>query len=213
MRQRDLESIQRFRREEQEREQREREERERPVREAQEQFNQNLRQLHSVQRERILTQKDDEFRLDPETTRPIPVAQYPAWQREQSALFKMQNPDYYTCPENEAVLVDYINRNLTGDRAHPGIKLVSAKQLTGAYRRLSEFGLLKERPSPEPVAEPTPEPVTVYAQPAEPTGQEGWDLKTGEKQFFTDYQIARMSADEFRKVFRLGQPRIKDVLV
>ncbi len=207
MKHRDLQSLQEFRREEAEREQHEREERERPVRAAQEQFNQTARQLHATIRERILTQRDDEFRLDPATTRPIPIAQVPSWQKVQGEAFKAANPDYWPTPENEAVLVGYIERN------HPGIKLVSARQLTEAYRRLSEFGLLQERSAPEHILEPTPEPVTVYAQPAEPTGQEGWDLKTGEKQFFTDYQIARMSADEFRKVFRLGQPRIKDVLV
>lgn len=197
MRQRDLESIRQFRREEEEYEAKQREERERPIRDAEQQYNETARKLHAVQRERVLTQKDDEFRLDMSTTTPIPTEQVPGWQRRQADEFKATHPDYWPTPRNEAILVDYINRN------HPGIRLVSALQLGQAYQRLKEFGLLQERPGPELVAEPSPIPEPEQQRPAEPQRYEGIDPLTGLNRQYTAREVERMSSDEYRRCFSL----------
>jgi hypothetical protein len=209
MRERDRQAIRQFMDEERAEEQRLEQERMKPIRDAEQQYNETARKLHAVQRENLLTQKDEEFRLDPETTKPIPVAQYPAWQREQGSAFKAANPDYFACPENEAAMASYIDRNLIGDRNH-GTKLVSAKQLTEAFHRLRAFGLLRERPEPEPAPEPIQEPEAAPSQPPEPAGYQGWDLETGESRIYSDYEVNKMDAETYRRTFRLGSPKFVD---
>lgn len=205
MRERERKAIRTFMEEERAEQQRQREEAERPIKEAQAQFDQNFRELHTIQRERVLTQRDEQFSLDMSTTKPIPIDQVPEWQRNESALFKRRYPDYWPTPENEAVLVDYINRN------HPGIRLVSALQLSQAYIRLKGLGLFQERPTP--ASEPTqePEPVTP-PQPAAPVGHQGWDLETGEPRVYSEFEVNRMDSTDYKRRFRLSQPKITDVL-
>jgi len=116
-----------------------------------------------------------------------------------AARFVAANPWYFPTDKNLEVMAGYLQRH--------GIVLASATQLELAARRLDEFGLLERRP----VVEPTPEPPYVnlsIERPAEPTPKRrepemGYDLKTGEQRLYTPYEIDRLSADEYRRVFRL----------
>lgn len=201
MRERERASIRDFMEAERAEQQRQREEAERPIKEAEARFNATARELYNTVRERLLTQRDDEFVIDPATTVPIPTDSVPDWQREQGELFKRRTPEYEPSDANFAVIRDYINRNA------PNIQLVSALQFEWAFKRLREYGLLKERPAFQPT--PVPDftrraPVSVAIErKAEPKTFEGIDLTTGLKRRFTNYEVDRMDSDTFRRVFQL----------
>ena len=178
----------------------EREAVEKPIRDAEKALKATANQLAEAVRQNISTGTDDAFALDPETLKPIPTATVKAWQRQQSATFKANNPAYFACDENFATISAYIERNV------PGIRLVSARQLTDAYRRLSEYGLLKERPVP--VEEPTPEP-EVAQQPSEPKGELGIDPLTGEPRIYTPREVRMMSSDQYRRCFAITTADLK----
>jgi len=200
MRERDRIEIRQFMETEQAEEKRREEERMRPMREAQAKFDSTLRELNAVQKENILKVKDDQFQLDPTTLVPIKTADYPKWQRDQAAIFRERHPDYWPSPGNEQVLVQYINLN-----GGPGLRLVSALQLSRAFIRLREFGLLQERPE-EPAPEPQTEPERGSAPSPETPGPElaeGVDPSTGLPRKFTTREIDKMTADEYRRVFQL----------
>ena len=160
-----------------------------------------LRQLRSLERERVSTGEDDAFQVDPDTVGPnngIKPDQVASWQAAQFTTFISNNPGYYRCDENGAAISDYLERNC------PGLKLISAKQLEAAYKRLSEFGLLKERPAPTP----KPAPVQSKPAPAEPKKPkaeliDGWDITSGEPRKWTPRELDRLSSTDYRRALRL----------
>jgi hypothetical protein len=76
-----------------------------------------------------------------------------------------------------------------------------------AAERLREYGILKERPAPPPASEREFVNFTIdrSSEPPAPVLHEGWDELTGEPRTFTDYQVNRMSSEQFLKAFRLGR--------
>ncbi len=192
----------------------EEQERQRPSREAerkraeriaelQEEQQSTLRQLRAIERQRIATGKDeDAFQIDPATvgeSAAVPKDKLNSWHGAQMTEFLANNPTYFRCKENEDAMVAYLERNA------PGLKLVSAAQLTAAYRRLRDLGLLREKPLP--VVKPMQQPVehtVAPKQPSEPTGPQtftGRDYETGLEREFTAREVDRMSSDEYRRAF------------
>jgi hypothetical protein len=174
------------------------------IAELQSEYENNTRKLQSTIRERVTTGKDEAFQIDPETTKPIPTAQVEQWHKEQMAKFLADNPTYFPCRENEDAMVGYLDRNA------PDLKLVSAAQLTSAYTRLKEFGLLKERPAPvpAPMVRSTPVKVNLTITPETPTQPtdglvDGWDLVSGEPRKWTQRELDHLSADQYRRALRL----------
>jgi hypothetical protein len=165
-----------------------------------------LRQLHSVARENVLNLPDEAFQIDPATigeSATVPVAELDAWHAAQSTQFLADNSQYLRCPENEAAILGYIERNA------PGLKLLSAKQLTDAYRRLRDLGLLKERPAP--VIKPAPQPAEHRTErkpapkPTNPLDEvvEGWQVDGSAPRLWTGRELERLSGDDYRKALRL----------
>lgn len=178
------------------------------IAELQEEQQRTLRQLHSLERERVATGRDDAFQIDPATIgEGIPIGQIDAWHAAQSTQFLADNPSYFPCKENEAVIIAYIERNA------PGLKLLSAVQLTAAYKRLKEFGLLKEKPAP--VVQPTPQPARVNLaiereQPKEdPNVEHGWDWTTGQPMTLTARQVLLLSAEDYRRFKKLDKAALE----
>ena len=165
-----------------------------------------LRQLHAIERERVLNGKDDEFIIDPDTIGPdhaIPNEKVAEWQAGEFAKFLSANPDYFKCDENGSIIANWLSRQA------PGMKLVSAKQLEWAFKRLSSFGLLKERPAPVPVRI-APQPKTVNLtisptpQPSAPETEDGWG-GDGTPITLTARQVRALSADDYRRFKRLDK--------
>lgn len=162
-------------------------------------FKTHARKVAEINRELVLKAKDAECYYDPQTYS-LRMTEFEAeiFNQQEAVRFIQENPEYYPCPENVQVLCDYLTRN--------GVdQIVSAETLAGAYKRLDQYGLLKHRPAQPQPAEPTH--VELRIAPSEsPRSREeliGFDLRTGEQREYSPYEVDRMSADEYRRVFRL----------
>lgn len=175
-------------------EKREQEERERPLREAERQLNETANQLAQVMRERIQSGRDNEFSPDAAVAKAtMSTADASRFNTEQVRVFAANNPDFYPSEGNREILFSYLLRN--------GIQIANAETFQRAFQRLRDYGLLESAPAPEPIPEPEPEP-TPELEPA-PNGMQGFDLATGESRFYTDYEVNRMGAEQFRRAFRM----------
>ena len=183
--------LRRFREEEEARERAEREERERPIREAEAKLNATAQKLRELEIQVLTTGEDPDLFIDP-TVAPG-VTMTPAQAKELNARsfaeYRDNHPEFYRCDENAALVSEYFNRS--------GIRLVTLPMVEALVNRLRDAGLLKEAPVPEPglVAEPESEPETV----AQAEGLDGIDPDTGEPRHYSDFEVSRMSADEYRR--------------
>lgn len=150
-----------------------------------------------LQRDRLLTGVDVDFPYDPEAREMRMTAQQAdAFNRASAAQFIREHPDYLPSEGNLKIIEGYLQRN--GMDA-----LVSARQLHLVYERLDAYRVLERRPEPTPAPvvnlsiERPPEP------PKRPEPQIGFDLKTGQEREFSAFEVSRMSADEYKKTFRL----------
>lgn len=175
------------------------------IAQAEEQFKETASKLAAIERDRIATGTDDQFVIDPATigdANSVPQSQVKAWHSAQFAEFLKANPDYFQCPENATAISDYLERN------SPGLKLLSAAQLTAAFKRLNEFGLLKQRPAQQqPIEQPTRVNLDIAPEPSKPvTGPKmykGRDYATGLEREFSEREVNRMGSLEFQRAFEV----------
>ncbi|HEY4381912.1 MAG TPA: hypothetical protein VGN01_16310 [Acidobacteriaceae bacterium] len=182
----------------------EKEEQERPIREAVENLNQIHRKIHATIRERILTQPDESIEdgishcwVDPAVDGlsmdwNLAMAQ----NTDQYKAFIAENPWYSHDQESMSQLFGYFAR-----QRHP-IQIITKAMFQKAAERLREYGILTERPAPEPEPERPFVNLTVE-RPPEPEVHEGWDLQTGERRAYSAFEVSRMDSETFRRVFRL----------
>jgi hypothetical protein len=156
-----------------------------------------------LQQQQIANGVDDEWnlrRIDAECCEiSMTQSQADSYNREQYRLFAANTPGWFYCEGNLQVIQDYLSRNGSSG-------IVSEKMLTAAFRRLDSFGLLEHRPAPEPTRQSQSQTTVTERAPAQPKrreSEEGYDLRTGERRKYTPYEIDRMSADEFKRIFRL----------
>jgi hypothetical protein len=202
---RDRLAFRAWREEEEARERAEQAERERPIREATEELNKLHRKVFAKVRERLLNMEDvdedgrcycwvdpsvDGMRMDWSLAMSQNADEYKAFIRAESAW-------YFHCDANMRTLLGYLERN--------HCQIFTQEMLKRAALRLDEYHLLEERP-PEP---PKPVPVEVnltidrsMETPA-PVTYTGYDQQTGLEREFTAREVDRMSADEFRRIFRV----------
>jgi hypothetical protein len=178
-----------------------------PIRAAEAEIQSLTRKIFATVRERLLTQKDvdldgDSFVwIDPS----VAGLQMP-WQLAMAAnadeykrFIAAESGWYFHNPENMKRLLGYLERN--------GCQIFTQEMLKRAALRLDEYHLLEQRPAPPP----PPEPVYVNLERdrsqerPEEILHEGWDEITGEPRSFTDYQVNRMSSEQFLKAFHLGR--------
>jgi hypothetical protein len=180
-----------------------REAEQRRIAELQAEQERTLRQLHAIERERVANGRDDQFFVDPATigeANAVPPEKVAEWQAAQFAEFLTENPDYFKCDENAKALIDYIGRN-AGELA-----LLSAVQLTAAYKRLNEYGLMKQRPAPQPAEQPETVNLTIAPAKApskpQPIMFDGWD-EDGNPRQYSEREVSRWSSEEMKKRLRL----------
>jgi hypothetical protein len=203
MRDRDRRSIKEFMKAEAEQFAAEQEERNRPIREAEKQLIQTHRELYTLQRQQIETGTDTEVYVDPATLNiTMPIAEAEKYNVEQCLLFRETHPDiYFNSEANNRVIVDYLVRN--------GIQIFSVPILEKAVQRLKEFRLLEERPEP---TKPLPyEPLVTFDTPEQTETQNyqaGIDPQTGDERKYTLREINLMSADEYRRAFKITKAQL-----
>lgn len=202
----------------------ERERRERPIREAEEQLQQTQRELRRIERERLTGIVEDpdlkkrlkgRAYLDPDLFEDERVREYypeiandPNFARDFNAasirIFRERNPQVYWSNELVQQLGSYFDRH--------GVALTSVPMIAAAVDRIIACGLAPtEPPAPEPPAEPFR--FTEPEQPKEPEFQTGWDLETGKQRNFSNYEISKMSADEYVRTFRLHRAEMLPALM
>jgi hypothetical protein len=173
----------------------EREARERPIREATEQAQELHRRIYNTIRERLLTMADvDE--LGGSLAYIAPDLCNISWPMEVAVEFNVvefrkfadANGWFYNTPGNRAAIFRYFELN--------GIQIGNALMVEKAARRLAEFNLLPEEP---------PVDVPRSQQPPAPVTHSGFDPATGEPRIYSEYEVRRMSSDEYVRAFRLGR--------
>jgi hypothetical protein len=168
-------------------------------------FTKTQRDLGRLLRERIQLGKDEDVYVDPATVG-IKLTEEAAakFNKEQAAVYRSRNPSL--TGGALTVVGEYLERN--------GINIVSALTIESAVRRLESFGLLN-RPAPAPTPEPPPRPyvnlsVTPLPEDDEPRKHVGLDLLTGEERSYTNFQVEKMSASEFSRIFGLRRSPAAD---
>ena len=134
-----------------------------------------------------------------------------AFTKAQAEIFLKTTPAYYPCKQNWDRMRSYIEVQ--------GIVIPNLEVFTQAFERLSDLGLLEQRPAPvpEPISksqEPQPDPEELRQQKRNEylTKIAVIDPRTGEG--LTEYQLDRLPADEYKRLV-LGEfrtPRITDVI-
>lgn len=157
-------------------------------------------------RERILSGKDDEVYITPELrTKVMTQAQADAYNKQQADGFVRSTPEWnerFANRENLNILGDYFNRN--------SLAIIDSSMIRAAFERLRDCGALREI---EPVS-PAQEPESPTAEPESETpqertdGTEGWDPATGESRFYTWREVDQMSAEAYRKAFKLTREKL-----
>jgi len=108
--------------------------------------------------------------------------------------FAKDNPDLcqrFWTPTNTDAVIAYLERN--------DIHIATVETYRRAFLRLGEYGLLEERPAPEPEPEPAPITETEPESLAEAEGLDGIDPLTNAPRRYSDYEVAQMSSDEYRR--------------
>jgi hypothetical protein len=173
-------------------------ERERPIREAEAALNQTYRKLRANALEQINKGRPDPGFKIPRSVagKQMPASEVEQFNASEIRKFAQNNPDFYTSQANIQLLCDY----LTAQR----VLIADNATYKAAAKRLQFLGLLEERPEPEP----TPEPITVAEVPSQERiiddgSMEGFDPETGHPRRYTAFEIERMSAETFKRTFRI----------
>lgn len=178
----------------------EREERERPIREAEAKLHETSRELAKVYRARLLAEvKDPEMPGDPALDGVImSEADASKFNGSEFRKYKDAHPDFYWDHKLLERIGNYCELN--------GIGLISASILGKIVDRFREYGLLPTRPRPELQPEPEQRPyvnLTIERTSAMPETYEGWDLDSGQRREYSKREVDRMSADQYRRAFRI----------
>lgn len=196
---------------------------ERPLREAEAKLQQTHRELRRIERERITGVVEDpdlkkrlngKAFLDPEIfederVRELypEIANDPNFARDFNSysiqIYCERNPGVHWSTELVQQLGNYFDRH--------GLALTSVPMIAAAVDRILAAGLAPTEP-PAPAPPPPPAPVRYVEpeQPSEPEYVDGWDLETGKQRRFSRFEINKMSADEFVRVFRVRRGEMLD---
>jgi hypothetical protein len=196
MTERERQSLRAWREEVEREERAEREERERPIREAQDKLAETHRQLASVYRERLTVGTDPDVYVDPRVGAGVRMTeqQAAAFNAAEWKTFIQSHPEFYASDANVAALGEYFDRN--------NLRLITASMLEKLAQRFADLGLLEERPIPE-LPDPEPEPEEPQT-PQTPEPHIGIDPETGLEREYSQFEVNRMSSEQYRKAFRLS---------
>ncbi|HEY1804951.1 MAG TPA: hypothetical protein VGG45_10775 [Terracidiphilus sp.] len=171
-----------------------------PIREMQSKLRESSSALAREVTNKILHSKDDEIYISASLIGAHKsVEATKKFNGESFQTFVARAPWFYNSQANRDALIEYFVRN--------DVFIVDAEMFERAARRLTEFYLFPdERPEPEPIPEQEPEAV----KPTEPEIFEGFDPETGNTRMYTKREVDRMSADEYRRVFRIYKAELNN---
>ncbi len=166
------------------------------------------KELGKVMRERLTKMPDDGVFIEPSTL-DVRMTKKEAheFNRKEAAIFQQRNPNL--CPLTDATidaLQGYFDRN--------AIKIVSALTIEAAYQRLRDYGLIEDRQAPVPGPQPVAKPQRVNLEIERPQTRPdpgkpiGIDPFTGEPREYSQWEVNRMTADQFKKVFALTREKL-----
>lgn len=176
------------------------EEEERPLKEAAEQNKSLLLEREQLARKLIDRGEPDPLFVIPDDAlnlrMAVPEAQ--AFSKAQAEKFVNETPEYHACPENLKALTDYLLLQ--------HIPIVTVSVLKAAYERLTELGMLKQKPT-EPQSEPEQQPpVVTEPDPANKYFTETIFTDSSTGATYTEYQLDQLKSDEFAALMKL--PRV-----
>ena len=169
-----------------------------PIREATERLKDTHRKLAGVMRSRLQAElKDPDVFVDPAVaTVRMSEQQAADYNRQQFREYRSAHSEVYWTSELIERLGAYFDKN--------GLQIVSALMIDSVVQRFKEYGLLPERPAPEPSRPYMPKPtVNLNVSPARAALVDGWDLESGEPRKWTPRELDRLSSTDYRKALRL----------
>lgn len=175
------------------------EEEERPLKEAAEQNKSLLLEREQLARKLIDRGEPDPLFVIPDDAlnlrMAVPEAQ--AFSKAQAEQFVSETPSYFACADNFSVLTDYL--------LSQNIQILTTSALRAAYARLTELGMLKERPEPQSEPEQQP-PIETEPDPANKYFTETIFTDSSTGATYTEYQLDQLKSDEFASLMKL--PRV-----
>jgi hypothetical protein len=202
-------SAKKIREQEREDERRRQEAAERPVREAEVQLIENHRKLHELGKKAVVDGRPDPGWVMPLAAVGLKMSLEKAqeFNAKEAELFVARHPEWHKTPENFRVIRDYL--------ANQKVGIVTADCWEQAFERLTAFNLLEERPQPAP--KPAPAKKSEALEPGQPPFEvfddgdltPGWD-QNGQPRNYTQREVHHMSADEYKRAFKLWVTREGD---
>jgi hypothetical protein len=174
----------------------ERERREAPIKEAVRKLNETHQKLREAMRERLLGRVPDPDPIVDPAVAGVKMTRKQAddFNKSEFKTFCERNPDVFWTEELADNCGVYFAAN--------GLQIISANLIGALIERYRDAGLL---PDPPATPEPEPEPTQDHPAPTEakPEVFDGWCLQSGEPRTYSAREVDRMSADEYRRAFRL----------
>ncbi len=177
------------------------------VRKAEAELVETHRKIAALQRQVLTDPKfyDVDLYVNPELVNAsMPTPEAVKFNVQAFDSFIDSTPSFLPSPRNLDMLGDYFERH--------GVRIVSTTMLERLYKRMIEAGVPFEQLEPEPEPEPKPEQKRKVslriAPPAGPLTYEGWNQETGVKEVYSERQVARMSSEQYRRVFRLTPDKL-----
>ena len=203
MLERDRISLKRFKQEFQE-------EQERPIRELEAQMNEAHRKIAAVQRDTLLNDGvlDQDLFVSPEVYgASMPQADAYNYNLDQLDRFAQAHPEIAGTKRNIEMFGSYFQKH--------GLNIITFEMLEKLYQRFLDAGIEFDRrePEPEQIAEREPIFVNLAIAPSPgPKTYTGRDCESGLDREFTEWEIDRMSSEQYRRAFRIA-PTVTELFI
>jgi hypothetical protein len=203
---------------------------ERPIRELTEQIVETHRKVFKIVRDRLMHSVDEnELGENQCYVSPIiagldmPFADAVEFITDQYRRFMVEESAWYhDSLSNRQAVLGYLSRNgFCATQGGTRLPLIDAATMKAAALRLNEYNILEPRPNdgyerdetgaiiiprePYQSTDPNaPKYVNLERAPAPvPITHEGYDLQTGEKRSYSEFEVRRMDSETYKRCFRL----------
>src|SRR5258708_22007730 len=170
-----------------------------------------LNEIHEDEKAEVLAGRKDPGFVIPESVAGKRMSRDEAreFNAAEARKFKENTPEFYNSQANIKSICDYVLAQ--------GVNIADEATFRAAFERLQYLGLLEERPEPEPLpaaeARPEVDPAELERQRREAYHTKVLTVYGGRE--YTQYDIDRLSADEFKRVMGLygeNLPRFSNVI-
>ena len=186
------------------------EEQERPIRELEAQMQEVHRKIAVVQRDTLLNDGvlDQDLFVSPEVYgASMPNEDAYNFNLNELDRFTQAHPEIAGTKRNIEMFGSYFQKH--------GLNIITFEMLEKLYQRFLDAGIEFDRrePEPEQIAEREPTFVNLAIAPAPgPKTYTGRDLETGQDREYTEWEIDRMSSEQYRRAFKVA-PTIVDLFI